>query len=83
MNIHHWKILDVSDDRALIALLDKHNIGDTIHGAYRDRLVRHGDDGGWCIDTKSRAVIRRLEKLRIDAGLPASGEVFYLKVTRP
>jgi hypothetical protein len=81
-----WEILEIfnTDVPGLMELLEKDGEPvDYIHGCFRDVLARHGDDGGWNTNggTNSK-VFKYLEKVRIAAGRPDRGEVFYLVVKR-
>lgn len=52
-----------------------------IHGGWKDILVFHGDDGGWCTEYGARSNVHKwLEEVRRSAGLPASGKAFYLLI---
>lgn len=81
-----WEILEIfnTDVPGLMELLEKDGEPvDRIHGCFRDVMVRHGDDGGWCINGGERSKVRKyLEKVRIAAERPDHGEVFYLVVKR-
>lgn len=80
-----WNMVEIfdTDVPGLVELLEAAKHHDTIHGAFRDILVRHGDDGGWCVDANPRTKLHNyLEKIRIAAGYPDHGEVFYLVVKR-
>ncbi|MFA6132384.1 MAG: hypothetical protein WC869_00055 [Phycisphaerae bacterium] len=81
-----WDVLDIFDTSVpgLVELLEADGGADKIHGAWGDLLIRHGDDGGWCTKhAKPRSKLHNyLEKIRLAAGFPATGQVFYLLVKR-
>ena len=84
-----WRMIEVNESEVpgLLELLEKSKHLDWVHGQFRDAIVRHGDDGGWCImPAETSALYKRinavLETIRLAADYPDHGEVFYLIVKR-
>lgn len=80
-----WEILSVDEAEVpgLVDLLAAANHRDAIHGNLRDILIRHGDDGGWCVDTLPGSLLHTyLETIRAAAGYPDHGMVFYVVIVR-
>lgn len=66
--------------QVLQRLLKDPHVG-VIHGGWKDVLVYHGDDGGWCTEYGVRSnVYKWLEDVRRSAGFPPSGRAFYLLI---
>jgi len=81
-----WEILEIfdTDVPGLMELLEKDGEPvDHIHGCFRDVMCRHGDDGGWCVNARQRSKLYNyLERIRVAAGYPDHGVVFYLIIKR-
>ena len=85
LTVTHWTVIEIfdTDVPGLSELLTAAKHSDTVHGGFKDILVRHGDDGGWCVDALPRSKLYNyLEKIRNAVNYPDHGAVFYLIIKR-
>jgi hypothetical protein len=85
LSVTHWTVIEIfdTDVPGLVELIHDDGHPDRVHGGFHDILVRHGDDGGWCVNALPRSKLHNyLERIRVAADYPDHGEVFYLLVKR-
>ncbi len=84
VEIERWTVVttwSANVPKAVLAVLKRDERVSKVHGCWHDLLIRHGDDGGWCVDVGEQTeTYRWLEAVREAARFDRQGTVFHLLI---
>ena len=84
LEVKQWCVITTWDNEVpedVLAVLQKDEHVSKINGQWKDLLIYHGDDGGWCVSAGERSrTYRFLEMIRKAVGYDRSGTVFHLHI---